>query len=57
MRLVEMKLMCPFTAVLKIKRGLARQKVRREELGLAAVDHAMEMVLKMVRHVVVRRQD
>jgi hypothetical protein len=36
---------------------LVRCKARCEELGLVAVDHAMEMVLKVVRHVAVRRQD
>ncbi|PUZ57033.1 hypothetical protein GQ55_5G395400 [Panicum hallii var. hallii] len=36
---------------------LARCKARPKELGLAAVDHAMEMVLKVVRHIVVKRQD
>ncbi|KAG2589522.1 hypothetical protein PVAP13_5NG359800 [Panicum virgatum] len=31
-------------------------KARREELGLALVYHAIEMMVKAVRHVVVRRQ-
>jgi hypothetical protein len=41
----------------KDKALLDRCKVRHVELGLAVVDHVMEMVLKVVQHVVVRRQD
>jgi hypothetical protein len=47
----------PYTSLRKIKLCWPNARRDARSWDVAAVDHAMKMVLKVVRHVVVRRQN